>query len=110
MSNLAVTAGLDPSRVADLDEDEFVALQRAVTEHEKARMWTNTNEALAAAVEALWAILARLQAGVPVVQVQKAKKPKDYGTYPRPAWLKRAEPKELVVTNVAEAVRFMRGG
>jgi hypothetical protein len=112
VSNLAVLTGLDPHVVADLDEDEFHALTRAVEQREQSQSWTSVNEGLAAAVEALWAILARLNAGVPMVQAKRLAKPHDFGRFPRPEWVKGGggKPKEIVVRSPAEAARMMRKG
>jgi hypothetical protein len=111
VSSLAVLARLDPRSVADLDEDEFGALVDAVKEREQHRAWTNLNEQLAAVVEALWSIQARLEAGVTTVQVKRTRKPKDPGQYPRPAWLAPSKPKDTVVfTSMRDALRMMKGG
>jgi hypothetical protein len=65
---------------------------------------------MASTVEALWAILARLEAGIGVVQLKHTGKPKDLGEYPRPEWVGKSSGGEVVVTSVAEAIRIMRGG
>lgn len=97
--------------VADLDEDEFRALRAAVEDKQRMEAWTNLHEAVAASCEALWAILGRLDAGIPVVQIQKTTKPKDFGRFPRPSWVEPPpDEKELVVTSMADALRVMRGG
>lgn len=108
MSDLAVLAGLDPRAVASLDEDEFHAMIRAVRERERAHAWTSVNEGIAACAEALWIIIARLNAGVPTVQVKRLGKPKDPGSYPRPDWINAGKPREVVFTSVADAIRMMR--
>lgn len=108
MSDLAVLARLDPRSVAELDEDEFHALVRSVRERERTLSWTSTHEGIAACVEALWAIIARLDAGIATVQVAKTRKPKDFGRYPRPSWVKSEKPREVVFTSVADAIRMMR--
>lgn len=110
MSDLAVLTRLDPRTVADLDEDEFRALIRSVEQRERSQAWGNLHEAMASAVEALWTIIARLDAGIPTVQVQKTRKPKDYGRYPRPSWVQGVKPKEIVFKSVGDAVRQMKGG
>lgn len=121
MSSLAVLTGLDPRVVADLDEDDFDSLTRAVEKRERSASWTNTNEQLAAVVEALWMLIARLDAGIATVSVHTTKKPKDLGTYPRPEWVRvlkakaesRAAQDEsgvVVVTKVGDALRMMKKG
>lgn len=110
MTRLAVATGLDPRVVADLDQDEFNALAEAVLDEDRRNAWTATNEALAAVVEALWMILARLEAGIGVVEVRQTKRPKDLGRYPRPDWIKPRDPDGVVVvTHVGDALRMMKG-
>lgn len=99
--------------MADLDEDEYDALLGAVQERQQSEAWGNLHEAVAAAVEALWMILARLDAGIPTVQIEKSGKPAEMGAFPRPSWVEDrapAEPLELVVTSPAEAFRVLKGG
>lgn len=93
-----------------MDEDEVAALSTAVNDRAREQSWTNLHEVTAAAVEALWAVLARLDGGVATVAVQETRQAHDYGTYPRPEWLKPVEPQELVVHHVGDVVRLMRGG
>jgi hypothetical protein len=109
---LAVLAGLSPRQVADLDEDEFIALQTAVEEREKDIAWGNLHEVVASAVEALWAILARLNGGIPTVNIRAVQKAEDTGPYPRPEWVDQPDENggEIVVTSVADALRMMKGG
>lgn len=63
---------------------------------------------LAATVEAQWAVLARLDAGILVVTGDQTRKPHEYGSYPRPDWIRPAEPKEIVVHHVADALHLLR--
>lgn len=113
MTQLAVLAGLDPRVVADCDEDEFKALAEAVREKHRMDSWTNTHEVLAAAVEALWSVLAQLQAGIPVVQVRTTKKAREPEPYPRPEWVKPAGTSDdgvVVVASPGDALRMMKAG
>ena len=68
------------------------------------------HETVAASVTALWAILARLDAGLATVSVSRTSPPRDYGEYPRPSWVEPPKPAEVVVSHVADALRLMRGG
>ena len=110
MTRLAVQAGLDPRHVGDFDEDELLSLVEAVDEIQQERAWTNLHEGVAACVEALWAMLARLEAGIAVVQVKQTHKPAQPERYPRPDWISGSEPNEIVVTHVGDAIRIMKGG
>lgn len=98
--------------VAELDEDEFVALLEAVNARRRDESWTNVNEGLAAVCEAVWELTAVVNAGIPAVMVSQTRKVAQVEPYPRPDWLKpaKAAPKEIVVTRVADAVRLMKKG
>lgn len=77
---------------------------------EKQRAWTSLHEVQAATVEALWAVLARLDAGIPVVQVKATKKPERAQQYPRPDWITHKDSEGVVVVkHVGDALRMMKG-
>lgn len=98
--------------VAEFDEDEFLALVEAIREQQHITSWTNLHEVMAAAVEALWAVLGRLDAGIPVVNTRSTKKPHDYGRYPRPEWVQSTSKSDdgvLVVSSPGAALRIMKG-
>lgn len=106
---MAILAGLHPRQVADLDEDEYDSLVGAVERRQREADWGNLHEAVAAAVEALWAILARLDAGIATISVAKTQRPADPGRFPRPDWVDETDdPDEIVVGSPAEALRLMR--
>jgi hypothetical protein len=99
--------------VADLDEDEYYALLDVVEERRREESWGNTQELLAATVEALWTVCARLDAGIAVVQVARTERPNQPPPYPRPSWMAdapQAKPVELVFRSPADAFRVLKGG
>jgi hypothetical protein len=102
--------------VAELDEDEYGAVVEALQDKDRAEQWANLHELQAATVEALWAILSRLDAGVVTVAANQTKAPKDRGRYPRPQWVTDDDPEGddegdvIVVHHVADAVHMMRKG
>lgn len=115
MTEAALWAGMSPAQVAELDADEFDALIAAINDKRRADSWTSLHESVAAVVEALWAILGRLEAGVGTMPVAKLNKPQDRGAYPRPEWVSGVERAQvggddgvLVVTSVREALNLMK--
>lgn len=105
---------MTPDAVADLDEDEFMALTDAVREREQQHEWGNLHEAVATVAEGIWDLHARLDAGIPVVMVQRNDQPREQDRYPRPTWIKDDERADddgvIVVQHVSEALRLIRGG
>lgn len=97
-----------PDVVADLDEDGVRYLAEAVADRERDQAWTNTEELLAAVVEALWAVLSRLEAGIGTVSMKRTRKVEERDPYPRPDWIKPAEPPEIVVTHPGDAIRILK--
>jgi hypothetical protein len=120
VTRLAVHAGLSPRVVGDLDEDEYHALVRAVTEHDQERAWSNREELLAGAVEVLGAIHNQLAAGVRTVMVKDIGKPEEVQSVPRPPWVKERRDADgsstddeegvIVVKHVRDALTLIRGG
>ena len=100
--------------MADLDEDEFYALDRAVRDRLRDESWTNTHELLATIAHAIWQVSARLDAGVPVGMVAQLPKPEEPEQYPRPEWIKAQEKDHddgvVVVRHVRDALTLIKGG
>ncbi len=108
MVELAVLTGRPLAEIADLDEDEHEVLVQIVKEARQYEAWGSQHEVMACAVEALWAILARLEAGIGVVQLQRTSTPRELERFPRPKWIEDSQrPKEVVTRSVREALGMM---
>lgn len=106
-----------PGAVADLDEDELEALIEAVREREQENAWGNLHEICASIVEALWAIGARMDGGLPVVLTKQSKEVGKPDRYPRPKWIKVEQEQQgenadeddvIVVHSVREALGVLK--
>jgi hypothetical protein len=114
VATLAVAAHAGFREVAELDEDEFVALQNAVMAQHRQRAWTHDTEALATLVDTVNALRLELASGIPVVLVKKSDRPEDPEPYPRPAWIAAASGTStgdtLVIHPRDLGRRLMKGG
>lgn len=89
------------AELLELDDDDL----EVIGEECRAATWTQDTELLASILEMLAGVLARLNAGVPVVMQEKTGKVKPVRV-PRPDWLLPGEPAVTVVTPAEMFRRF----
>ncbi len=86
MARISALTGVDPGFLLNLDEQQLAAVQEVAVEESRRRSWTNDTELLASVVDLLAAILARLNAGIPVGMVKKLSTPSTPTRVKRPVW------------------------
>lgn len=88
LARLSSLTGLGLADLGEMSESQLVAVQEVALEEQQRRAWSQDTELLATAVELLQAILARLDAGIPVGLTKGLGKPAEPPTIKRPEWVK----------------------
>lgn len=82
----------------ELEHDELEEIAEFTRTRDQQDAWGNVGELLAKQTELLAAILARLNAGTPVVMVKRAGKTADPYEVERPPWMETPKTAEQVVS------------
>lgn len=83
--------GLSLDTLADLDFSDLEEVHRLAEQEQQRRAWTNDTELLAGILDQLRNLTAVVQAGIPTVQVKRARSPKQPKPIKRPTWLKQSD-------------------